>query len=237
MTEELKAQATQADAPAPSPPQAGQTPPTETPPPVGAKPSLSAEDLAKELEDTRREAAKYRTERKTLADQLSQFKAELEKLQTANLTEQERKDKEYQRAQQQTAELAAKLAETEKRNRELHARSLVQAAATRLGVVDPDAAYVLLRDSGTVEPDETGQFDPKKIETAVRELVKAKSYLLAAPQTSAANPAKTETVQRETDEQKRARLMGGGFNIFDADHARKRGGGVVWGDKTVGGGS
>ena len=230
MSDEVKAEDGQEPS-KPSQPQAGQPTPDTTP---QAGKGLDADALAKELEEARRDAAKYRTERKTLAQQLEQFKAELDKLQSANLSEQEKKDKEYQRAQQQAAELAAQLAETKKRNQELQARSIVQATAARLGVVDPDAAYVLLRDSVTVEPDETGQFDPKKIETAVRELVKAKPYLLAALQTSAANPAKTETVQRETDDQRRARLMGGGFNIFDADHARKRGGGVVWGDRGFG---
>jgi hypothetical protein len=101
--------------------------------------------------------------------------------------------------------------------------------------VDPDAAFVLLRDTTGIEPDEHGALDTKKIEAALRELLKAKPYLMGVPQTSAANPAKSDpTVQRESDDQRRARLHGGGYNIFDADNARKRGGGVVWGGRDVG---
>ena len=231
MSDDVKAEVSQ-EPTTPQPPQSGQTAP-DSQPQVGK--ALDADALAKELEDARKEAARYRTERKTLAQQLEQFKAELDKLQSANLSEQEKKDKEYQRAQQQAAELAAQLAETKKRNQELQARSIVQATAARLGVVDPDAAYVLLRDSVTLEPDEAGNLDAKKITDALRDLLKAKPYLLGTPQTSAANPAKSDpSVQRESDEARRARLMGGGDNIFDAERARKRGGGVVWGDRGVG---
>ena len=231
MSDEVKAEDGQEPS-KPSQPQAGQPTPDTTP---QAGKGLDADALAKELEEARRDAAKYRTERKTLAQQLEQFKAELDKLQSANLSEQEKKDKEYQRAQQKAAELEAKLAETAKRNQELQARSIVQAAAARLGIVDPDAAFVLLRDTVGIEPDEHGALNTKKMEADLRELLKAKPYLMGVPQTSAANPAKSDpTVQRESDEQRRARLNGGGYNVFDADNARKRGGGVVWGGRDVG---
>lgn len=231
MSDEVKAEVSQEPTTPPTP-QVGQPAPDASPP-VGK--TLDADALAKELEEARKDAAKYRTERKTLAQQLEQFKAELDKLQSANLSEQEKKDKEYQRAQEQAAALAAQLAETQKRNQELQARSIVQAAAARLGIVDPDAAFVLLRDTVGIEPDEHGALNTKKMEADLRELLKAKPYLMGVPQTSAANPAKSDpTVQRESDEQRRARLNGGGYNVFDADNARKRGGGVVWGGRDVG---
>ena len=231
MSDEVKAEVSQEPTTPPTP-QVGQPTPDTTP---QAGKGLDADALAKELEEARRDAAKYRTERKTLAQQLEQFKTELDKLQSANLSEQEKKDKEYQRAQQQAADLGAQLAETKKRNQELQARSIVQATAARLGVVDPDAAYVLLRESVALEPDEAGNLDAKRVTEALRDLLKAKPYLLGTPTTSAANPAKTDpSVQQETVEARRARLMGGGDNIFDAERARKRGGGVVWGDRGFG---
>ena len=52
----------------PSQPQAGQTAP-EPAPPAGGR--LDADKLTKGLEDARKEAAKYRTERKTLASSVS----------------------------------------------------------------------------------------------------------------------------------------------------------------------
>ena len=231
MSDEVKAEDGQEPS-KPSQPQAGQPTPDTTP---QAGKGLDADALAKELEEARRDAAKYRTERKTLAQQLEQFKAELDKLQSANLSEQEKKDKEYQRAQQKAAELEAKLAETAKRNQELQARTLVQAAAVPLGIVDPETVYLLLREQGKLEPDEAGNLDAKRVTEALRDLLKAKPYLLGTPTTSAANPAKTDpSVQQETVEARRARLMGGGDNIFDAERARKRGGGVVWGDRGFG---
>ena len=231
MSDEVKAEDGQEPSTPPTP-QAGHPAPDPTPQ-AGAR--LDADALAKELEEARRDAAKYRTERKTLAQQLEQFKAELDKLQSANLSEQEKKDKEYQRAQQKAAELEAKLAETAKRNQELQARTLVQAAAVPLGIVDPETVYLLLREQGKLEPDDNGALDPKRVTEALRDLLKAKPYLLGTPTTSAANPAKTDpSVQQETVEARRARLMGGGDNIFDAERARKRGGGVVWGDRGFG---
>jgi predicted RNase H-like nuclease (RuvC/YqgF family) len=143
VSDDVKAEGSQ-EPPKPSTPQAGQTAP-EPAPPVGR--TLDADALAKELEETRKEAAKYRTERKSLADEMKALQAKLTAIETASLTEQEKKDKEYQRAQEQAAALAAQLAEQTKRNQELQARSIVQAAAARLGIVDPDAAFVLLRDT------------------------------------------------------------------------------------------
>ena len=231
MSDEVKAEGSQ-EPPKPSTPQAGQTAP-DTAPQVGKV--LDADALAKELEETRKEAAKYRTERKSLADEMKALQAKLTAIETASLTEQEKKDKEYQRAQEQAAALAAQLAEQTKRNQELQARAIVQAAAARLGVVDPDAAYVLLRDSVALEPDEHGALDAKKIETALRDLLKAKPYLLGAPQTSAANPAKSANgPQPEDAAARRERLYGTGVNIFDPDRARQRGGGVVWTDRNLG---
>ena len=231
MSDEPKAEGSQ-EPPTPPQPQAGHPAPDPTPQ-AGAR--LDADALQRELKEARDEAAKYRTARKQQADELKALQEKLAALEAASLTEQEKKDKEYQRAQQKAAELEAKLAETAKRNQELQARTLVQAAAVPLGIVDPETVYLLLREQGKLEPDEAGALDAKRVTEALRDLLKAKPYLLGTPTTSAANPAKTDpSVQQETVEARRARLIGGGDNIFDAERARKRGGGVVWGDRGFG---
>ena len=139
MSDDVKAEDSQEPS-KPSQPQAGQPTP-DTTPQAGAR--LDADALARELKEAREEAAKYRTARKQQADELKTLQEKLAALEAANLSEQEKKDKEYQRAQQQASELAAQLAETKKRNQELQARTLVQAAAVPLGIVDPETVYLL----------------------------------------------------------------------------------------------
>lgn len=231
MSDDVKAEVSQEPTTPPTP-QAGQ--PAPEPQPQAGK-GLDADALQRELKEARDEAAKYRTARKQQADELKALQEKLAALETASLTEQEKKDKEYQRAQREAEELKAKLAEQTQRSQELQARAIVQATAARLGVIDPEAAFVLLRDQKALEPDEAGNLDAKQVQAALQELVKAKPYLLGAPTTSAANPAKSGTdVQSETDEARRARLFGGGDNIFDAKRAKQRGGGVIWSDRTLG---
>lgn len=193
------------------------------------KPALSAEALQRELDDTRKESAKYRTERKALADELGKLKAELEQFKAAQMTEEQKKQAEFEKAQQRAAELEAQMAEVSKRNQELQLRSLVQATATRLGVVDPDAAYLLLAGTTKLELSNEPKDDAKAIETALRDLVKARPYLLGASTTNAANPArqdaKPDAAAREAE--LRARIYGTPSSMFDIDAARARGGGVV----------
>lgn len=206
-------------------PQAGQTP-AETTPQAGNA-ALSADVLAKELEDARREAAKHRTEKNSVKSELDKLKAELDKLQAAQLTEEERKTKDYQKAQERAAQLEAQLAETLKRNQELMLQTAVQAAAVKLGVIDPDAAYLLLDKTSLTT--ENGETDAAKVETAVKALLTAKPYLRGGgPQTSAANPAKSAQERTEGDNDRRQRLYGGGVNVFDTSQAKARGGGVIW---------
>lgn len=193
------------------------------------KPALSAEALQRELEDARKEAAKYRTERKSLADELGKLKTEVDAFKQASMTEEQKKQAEYEKAQQRAAELEAQIAEVNRRNQELQLRSLVQATATRLGIVDPDAAYLLLAGTTKLELTNEPKDDAKAIETALRELVKARPYLLGTPATNAANPARQDgqpdAAAREAE--LRARIYGTPSSMFDIDAARARGGGVV----------
>jgi small-conductance mechanosensitive channel len=121
----------------------------------------------------RAEAADYR---KRLRELESKVKAEEE----AKMTEQER--------------LQKRLAELERKETEyqmtLQARTLeyeVKMHATRLGVVDPDAAYRLL-DLKQIEFDDDGK--PLNIEKVLKELVAKKSYLVSSNSSpSPTNPA------------------------------------------------
>jgi chromosome segregation ATPase len=206
-------------------PQAGQTTPA---PAVQATVGRSAEELEADLKKANAEAAKHRTDKNLVKSELEKLRAELDKLQAASMSEQERKDKEHNKAVEKAAQLEAQLAEATKRNQELLLRTAVQAAATKLGIVDPDAAYLLL-DKTQVEPSDDGKIDTAKIEAALTELLKAKTYLRGVAHITATNPAKSAGLDPnvETSEQRRARIYGGGLDIFDAKAAKARGGGVI----------
>jgi hypothetical protein len=204
-------------------PQVGQTTPT---PAVQATVTPTVDDS--EVKRLRDEAAKHRTEKNAVKSELEKLRAELDKLQAASMSEQERKEKEHSKAVEKAAQLEAQLAEATKRNQELLLRTAVQAAAVKLGIVDPDAAYLLL-DKTTLEPSDDGKIDTAKIEAALTELLKAKTYLRGVAHITATNPAKSAGLDpnAETSEQRRARIYGGGLDIFDAKQAKARGGGVI----------
>jgi len=213
----------------PSQPQAGE-PQTAAAAQAADKPALDADALRKELEDARKEAAKYRTERKSANDTLAQLQKELEAIRQAQMTDEQKKQAEFEKAQQEAAQLRQELDTERKARQELALKTIVQAAAGKLGVVDPDAAFVLLRTMTPLEPGPDG-WDTKAVTEAVQKLVKDKPYLLGASTASPANPARQAANDTgESDEQRRARLYGAGANIFNPSFGKSKGGGVIWPD-------
>lgn len=127
----------------------------------------------------RAEAAEYRKRMRELEQKVQEHEtaklSETEKLQK-RLAELEREQANYQR---------------ERQERTLKYETMLQ--ASRLGIVDPEAAYRLL-DLTKIEFDEDGT--PKNVEQALKELLKAKPYLVAqqsAAASSPTNPARTTT--------------------------------------------
>lgn len=123
------------------------------------------------VRELREEAKRYRLEKKTLEEKLAAM------------------EQQVQQWQQEREQFQAKM-------RELQARAAVLTTAARMGVVDPEAAWRLL-DANTLKMGEDGQ--PQGVEEALRELVKAKPYLLGGP-TSAANPSTGRRADRLTRE-------------------------------------
>ncbi len=105
------------------------------------------------------------------------------------LRELEQKAQEQENAKlSETERLQKRLAELERERQERTLKYETMLAASRLGIVDPDAAYRLL-DVASIEIAEDGT--PKNLEDALFELVKAKPYLVAQSSGSPTNPART----------------------------------------------
>ena len=190
---------------------AGQEPVGE----ITEKDATSADQVSEEerfdaeyVKGLRREAAEYR---KRLRELETKVKAD----EDAKLTETER-------LQNKVAEYERQQADHERERQEWALRRAVDTAAAKLGIIDADAAYKLL-DLAELEFAESGA--PKNLDKALANLVKARPYLVAAPTVSTTNPART-SVQAETEQDKRARLLGRSRSPFDEDVLRAKGGGV-----------
>lgn len=110
-------------------------------------------------------------------DALKQKAAELDKIQESQLSEQEK-------LQKKLAELERERESWQRERQERTLKYETMLTASRLGIVDPEAAYRLL-DTAKLEFAEDGT--PKNLEQALKELLKAKPYL-AQPAASAGSP-------------------------------------------------
>lgn len=140
------------------------------------------------VKQLRAEAASYR---KRLAD----LEAKAKQDEDAKLSEADQLKKKL-------AELEAAAAQSAKVRQEQTTRYEVMLAASKLGIVDPDAAYRLL-DQSTLEYGEDGA--PKNIEAALKAMVGGKPWLVGGTGSggSAANPNATKTGRLSMEDIKR----------------------------------
>lgn len=205
--------------------------------PEGEKPKAEQEkqptpqELQEELERTRAALKSANKDAETKRRRLDEFeKAESER-QAASLSETEKLKKQAEDAKRQAEEAVAKA-------NERVIRAEVIAAASRLDFEDPEDAYALLKGKGKLadlldpDADETR----KAIKDLLEDLAKSKKHLLRgtkAPQLGPTNPG-AGAGSAETKEQKHARLLGRGVDVWDPDVMRQKGGGVVFSDQEVG---
>lgn len=116
--------------------------------------------LQHQLEEARREAARYRTENKRLSDAARAAE-------DAKLPEQER-------LQRRVAELERAGTEHETERQDWRIRETVMTSAVRLGYRDPADAFSLI-DRAALEYDEGGT--PKNVDKLLADLATAKPYL------------------------------------------------------------
>ena len=162
----------------------------------GQEPTSGAEPMSMD------EARKLRREAQNLRKRL----ADLEKVDA------DRKQAELSEAEQakQTAQASQQeLAKLREEHRATMVRYEVMLLASKLHVVDPDAAVRLL-DLEAVETAEDGALDAKAVEAALRALLKAKPYLVkpeqvAAPETNAHSGKAKEFDDKAREEELRRR--------------------------------
>lgn len=164
------------------------------------------------VEDLRKEAAKYRTE-------LRKLQAAAEQAETAKLGD-------LEKAQKRAAELEAAHAQATAALRTERARAAVMAAAGQFNLPPTAAARLVTPDA--LEYDDDGQPKVSSVRAALKSLADELPELTV--QARSANPARGVPAA-ETDEQRRARIFGGGVNPFDPTTAARLGGGVVWNNK------
>jgi hypothetical protein len=171
--------------------------------------------IAEALKEARADAIKWRS-------RLREMEAQQQAAQDAELSESERQAK-------RLADMERALEQQQQHTRSLALESAVAMRANALGIVDAEVAVALL-DRDALDYDDSGRPDADSLDMALKRLIKAKPYLKTAQAPSSpANPARSEPVG-ETDQQRRARLYGGGGGIFDPVVAASLGGGVVSND-------
>lgn len=164
------------------------SPPPQEPPQAGG----SEQTFSKEyVEGLRQEAAKWRTELRSVQEKLSEHeKAQMSELEKAQIVARE--------AQTRADELVADL------HRERFDRAVVS-AATRARLADPEDAIRLI-DPDSVKTDDDGNPDRQSLEAAITRLTKDKPYLLSTATTTGSgdggsrgaggNPAEDERLKR-----------------------------------------
>lgn len=184
-------------------------PEAEAAEPVGAEGSeeRSAEDLKAELERLREEVKNLRRwERK--AKRLEQ------ELQKAKPTDAEEavepppptaSDAERVKIHQKLAEAQARIAALEQERVDILLKAAVVAEASKLGFEYPEDVWRVVDRASLEYDDETGEIHG--VEEAVKEVAKKRPRWLRGAGVGVGN---APGAARETDEQKRARLLGGG---------------------------
>lgn len=217
-------EATAAQAATDTPPQGGTT---EAAAPAQAADAVDVSRVAKELEDARKEAARYRTERKALEAKLAAFEAQQKAAEEAQLSDLERARKEAETLKERVAAIEAEKTALAERTRLLATQQQFNGEAAKAGISHADAAWKLL-DKEQIDYSDDGA--PKNLDKLAKELVKAYPFLVAtaAPMTSPTNaPATREPGTSERMAALQDRIYGRSTSIFDPKYAQAHGGGVV----------
>lgn len=235
-------------------PEAGETPnpePTTTPQTAtttAEPPEAEPFDSARAMETIRkqRDAEKAAKDAQKAAErQRDELQARLKALEDEKLTEQERKDKQYQETAEALAKVEAERAQRDLDLQEIRTQRAVEKLAARAlkegddvkrpSFVDPETAFQLINRAALAFNDDGTPTD-ESVQAALTALAQAKPFLLqptaqAAGGNTSTNPARANANQphTETDAERRNRIYGLNTpSVFDPAAATQRGGGVRW---------
>ena len=124
---------------------------------------------------------------KKLRSEAAEYRKKLRDLEAKVKADQDAKLSEAERLQNRLAELEREQAMYQQERQERTVRYEVMLAASRLGCVDPEAAFQLL-DWASLEFEDDGK--PKNVDKALADLLAKRPYLRAGQNTSTMNPAK-----------------------------------------------
>jgi hypothetical protein len=154
-------------------------PPVGTPDPANVDPEDDADGQAPDAHAA--ELRKKNRENQSLRRRLKELEDSDQARRDADLTEAEK-------SANRVKELEKALEAKDARAREMSLRSDVMAAASRLGIIDPDAAFKLLDHSGLDYDAEESRWDG--VDKALKDLTAERPWLTsAAPATGGANPS------------------------------------------------
>lgn len=207
-----------------------ETPPEPTEPTTEPQQTFDA-DYVKKL---RAEAAQHRKAAKEAQTQLSDLQKAQDAAEAKKLEEQGAYQELAKKAQAEAEQLRQELEAQAKRLTDEKRNRLAISVATRLGAIDPtDANFI----SAVAGIDAEGDDAEAAILSRLEALKDTRPYLFQGhrptPALTQFNPGHGPQPQpRETDQQRRDRIYGGGVGIFDPQTAQEHGGGVVFRDNT-----
>jgi len=189
--------------PTPDPTPAPEPTPDPTPP---AEPATFSREY---VESLRREAASHRQEKQQTAEELKTVQEQLKALQTAQLSDEEKREQELTDLRAKETTLTSDLTVKNNQVRDLETELYVVREATRpeYEIVDPDAA-VRLMDLNQLERDDEGR--PTNVGELLKKLVEDRPYLkgkaaaVPPPPVDPTNPTKPETGAKYTKEKLRS---------------------------------
>lgn len=205
----------------------------------GETPEPTADDLErlkKALENERNATKRESSERKQLEKQLSELQAKLDEIEREKMTEEERREADFKKAQEERDAERQRAAKLEQTMRDMAADNALLA---ELGS-DPERKVVSLKsalkliDRSGLEFDDNGNPTADSVKAAVDAMVAENPFIVEQPRPSAGattNPSREQAQDKTSDyETRRARYFGPSDELFDIESIRQRGGGVFFGD-------